>query len=343
MEQGFSELEKKISLLIFPFVIYYQPKLSHQQIKIILFAFVAGCIFTAGICLVKASYHYHLTGDPSFFFYHNFSQLVGMHAIYFSMYVCFAMVILVYYFYNNFSASSGLEKVGYCTMFLLLVTTIILLGGRTHLFLMIVGLVAFAIHVYSRYTSLKRAILYGVIIGFFFTGVVLVFPANRERIKEAINYKGEYRLSGKWGENQMRPLIWNCAFSLVKTAPIAGVGTGDVLDELQQCYTDRDYVSLLIWEPVRFNAHNQFIETLVGLGFIGLIIFAGSMISATIHAVRTQNYFYLAFILLIAISFLTESMLQRQNGIVFFSFFNALLFFNNIKAKPDGTAGQTRI
>jgi O-antigen ligase len=175
------------------------------------------------------------------------------------------------------------------------------------------------------------SILKASLIGILITGLVFLFPKNRERFKEAINYKDQYGFGRpQWGEQQMRPLIWSCALELVSDSPLLGVGTGDVQDQLQECYVERDYVSLLIWEPTRFNGHNQFIEITIGQGIIGFLILLASLIIPAVIAFKENNRFYLLFIILIGVSFLTESLLERQNGVVFFAFFNSLLFFNRL-------------
>ena len=44
-------------------------------------------------------------------------------------------------------------------------------------------------------------------------------------------------------------------------------------------------------------------------------------------SLKTKDYLYSLFLILIAINFLTESMLETQSGVVFFAVFNTLFFF----------------
>src|SRR5437016_6103802 len=125
--------------------------------------------------------------------------------------------------------------------------------------------------------------------------------------------------------------MWNCALELIKSEPILEVGTGDVEDELQKCYTSNQYTSLTYWTDTRFNAHNQFLETAIGLGIPGLILLLSCFIIALYQAYMYKNIMYVIFIVLFAVSCLTESMLERQNGVVFYAFFNSLFAFNKFK------------
>jgi O-antigen ligase len=77
---------------------------------------------------------------------------------------------------------------------------------------------------------LFKSISAGIIIGFFILCAVFLFPTNQERLKEAFNYD----IGIRWGEKQVRYLIWSSALELIRMHPIMGVGTGDVQDELQR-------------------------------------------------------------------------------------------------------------
>jgi O-antigen ligase len=122
--------------------------------------------------------------------------------------------------------------------------------------------------------------------------------------------------------------MWTCTFELIRGQPLRGVGSGDNLDELHQCYTDHKFTTLtyLEGEGVRFNAHNQFLEITLALGMVGLLIFLISLLAPLLYGFREKQFLYAAFLLLFITSCLTESLLERQSGCVFFGFFNTFLF-----------------
>jgi len=53
-------------------------------------------------------------------------------------------------------------------------------------------------------------------------------------------------------------------------------------------------------------------------------------------AFKRKDYIYFFFILLFAMSILTESMFENQAGVVFYAFFNALLFYYMPSGKIRG-------
>lgn len=329
------ELQKKLSILIFPIILFFSPRLNYKEIKTIVLCFVVSCLLSGIFCLLIATYHLFGWNDSSFFFYHNFSGIVGMHATYLSMYFCFSVGILLYIYFNEISTFNLSNKIIYYSSLFILIVSIVLLCARTQLLILVLGAILYYTFQFYKNDSVIKSIIKAITIGTFIFGMMFLFPKNRERFKEAINYKGEYSIDKKWGEGQMRYLMWDCAFELIKSQPGIGVGTGDVQDELTKCYTNHQYISLTFWKNTRFNAHNQFLETAIGLGLLGLAVFLISLFASMFHALKYKKAFYFIFILLFTISCLTESLLERQSGIVFYAFFNSLFAFNSFKKGGD--------
>jgi O-antigen ligase len=205
------------------------------------------------------------------------------------------------------------------------------LAGRTHIIFLIFGFVIYlALRIKRKYGIFKSTFA-AFLIGVFLIIVAFLFPANREKFKEAFNYGNEYGVDKKWGDKQIRFLIWDCALKLVRANILFGVGTGDTQDELQSCYIRNDYYTLTFFENTKFNAHNQFLEIFIEFGFWGLAVFVINLYCSTIFAVKNKEWLYFVFIILFAVSCLTESLLERRNGIVFFAFFNSFLLLYNQK------------
>ncbi len=72
------------------------------------------------------------------------------------------------------------------------------------------------------------------------------------------------------------------------------------------------------------HAHNIFTKFCKG-GIIGLLILLG-FVFAIFEAVKSMNTLYLLFIFVFILSGLTESFLLLNTGVLFFAFFNTILF-----------------
>jgi O-antigen ligase len=212
---------------------------------------------------------------------------------------------------------------------------IFLLSSRTQI-LILMGIFLIHAFVYLKNTyGYLISITASLFLFLFVLGIVLMIPINRERFKQAINYNGEYSVSTKWGDSQIRYLIWDSSLEVISTHIFTGVGTGDVQEVLQAMYIKSKRTTLTYFSDVRYNAHNQFLETTIALGLGGLVVLLAMFLLPIGYAWRTKNSLYAAFLLIFFASCLTESMLERQNGIVFYAFFNSLLFTYSINSNNE--------
>src|SRR6185369_2443555 len=128
-----------------------------------------------------------------------------------------------------------------------------------------------------------------------------------------------------------RWLKWKCAWEVIEKNPIIGIGPGDVHDALQSQYKKIDFS--IAFEQ-KYNPHNQFLQTWVGLGVIGLVSLILCMLIPTIIAYKKGKYLYFSFVIFFALCNITESALERQLGIVFYSTFNSLFAFHFLEVIP---------
>jgi O-antigen ligase len=125
-----------------------------------------------------------------------------------------------------------------------------------------------------------------------------------------------------------RLIIWDISYDLILAKPLMGYGTGDVKYELVKKYEELNYEHLY---EGKLNAHNQYVQTLLAIGIIGSLFFWLYLYFPMIKLKLFRNFVYFGFIVLITFNFLTESMLETQAGVIFYAFFNALLYFNQDK------------
>lgn len=77
----------------------------------------------------------------------------------------------------------------------------------------------------------------------------------------------------------------------------------------------------------KLNTHNQYFETLLSIGVIGLVLLLGYFIVPIFIMIKNKRFtiIYLIFMLIISLNAIFEAILERQDGIIFFNFFNMLL------------------
>lgn len=88
------------------------------------------------------------------------------------------------------------------------------------------------------------------------------------------------------------------------------------------------------------HAHNQFLSFAVTFGIPFTIFFVFSLWWPASSMRRWRSYLYLAFFIIVTLSFLDDDTLETQQGVVFFAFFNALFLyampFLSSVIPPDG-------
>lgn len=342
-DQAAFELEKKLSLLVLPIFFGCAVQLTGEVVRKILVCFVVGCVVALMICVARGALLWRETGDSNYLFYHALSQGVGMHAAYLSLYLLLSLVIVFTLFpVERFSQVGGNGKMAIMLCVLWLLLGVLLLASRMQQLILLMGLMGYVAYRFSGKYGWGISVLAGAGAMIVVLIALLAIPVNRERFKQAINYGNNYSISTQWGEMQMRPLMWTCAWQTIQANPWIGVGLGDGQDVLQACYEERKFGTLTYLPDARYNAHNQAMETTIQLGVVGLLVLVISVAVPLVAAIRDRNHLYLLFVLIFFLSCLTESMLQRQSGILFFAFFNSLLFWNSPKVEPAAVTAILR-
>lgn len=85
------------------------------------------------------------------------------------------------------------------------------------------------------------------------------------------------------------------------------------------------------------NAHNQFSDTIIAVGILGLLLLLVFFFMPVYIWMKNKNFDIVLFSLLFIVAFnsLFESVLERQMGIMFFVFFYYLLFHANFCQQPQ--------
>jgi hypothetical protein len=322
-QQAQLELETKIGLVVFPLIFFFSPVLDATRIRLVLQIFVGVCTVTMLYCLVIAVWRYQSNPGSTFLVYHELSGIANMRANYLAMYLCFSILITILLFRPELYEMLTRKGAVFFAALVIPACGIILLSSRIHILFLVAAVVLIGIKLLRRHVSVKKSLVISIVAGTILLAAVFLVPHNRERFKESINY-----YENRWGEGQIRGSIWTCSIQLIAINPMRGVGTGDSRDELEQCYLRNDFSWLFHWEGIRFNAHNQYLETTLELGVPALIILLALLGACLVHGISSRNYVIIYFMALVVISCLTESILERQKGIFFFAFFASFLLLN---------------
>ncbi|HRY32955.1 MAG TPA: O-antigen ligase family protein [Bacteroidales bacterium] len=330
LEYGLFDMQVKLSLLIFPLFLATSPEgfLSQKQILHISYSFIFSCIIITLIALVLATQNYLYSHTFIEYYYDNLSDF--QHPSYFSMNLNFAISLIIILLIRMWTSLAR----GFRTFLIILIpyffTMVILLASKAGIISLLILLLVSLASLILYKKEYVIGLIFVLLVPFAFVGAYYLFPSSFYRLTIAKNYLDGHtplNLDSGDGTND-RILVWRSSVEVFREHPVCGVGTGDVKDVLMEKYRENQILAAM---TKRLNAHNQYLQTLVALGLIGLLILSLMLLLPAISAIRKNNLLYLLFLLLVGINFLGESMLERQAGVVFYSFFNTLLLYIHIR------------
>ncbi|MDJ1480026.1 O-antigen ligase family protein [Cytophagaceae bacterium YF14B1] len=336
--KGLQTLVDYIPLLLFPLVLGSISCLKKGDIYSIVSLFIASCFVATFICLltaVKISLWDNLQTDDHWF-YDLFTRPIELNSIYFSFFLGFCILCLGAYLFENVGKLSLLKRTGLFLLIIYFLGVMLLLTSRTTLIATLllgaINCLLYLIKTEGRNVKALGSLMIAPILV-----VILISQSsfltqrfsdiknlNTSAVTE--NLRSRQKLNLPWSSSSaIRVAIWESSLSVIENNFFTGVGIGDTQEELVKMYYKNNYVFENGYQG--HNAHNQFLQTMMTSGIVGVLLLLGIFMVGFFLAWRQKNYFYMTFILYVFLNCLTEALLQRQKGIVFFGFMSNLLFF----------------
>jgi len=341
LHAGWNIVSKDATLVAIPFVLCSRPFADAESYKKIM---TVCCLLLAAAscwCLVRACGNYIKTRDIEEFFYHPLVRPISQNAIFYTVFILFGLLFLLS---SDLGAGiPGISPAGGKRLRLVLIVffcgMVVLLASKEFMVIMLLILAYFFLRQYSFRQN--RMLLIGVGLAVVLIAALLVLTDNPIKKRytdiEAANIsvieKEQFNPGVYFNGIQLRLLEWRFAFEILKEhrAWLWGVSTGDSQDFLNQKYID---ANMYLGAPGRkgrgfigYNFHNQYIETLVRSGMVGLailLVLFGLMIGIAWKLKTGQSFFT---VLILVIFFLPQSPLTMQHGVFLFCFFPLLLLY----------------
>ena len=335
MEYGMFDIEVKLSLLVFPllFATLDSRVFAVLRVEYIYVTYLLGCLGASLLCLGIACYRFSMSGDSDVFFYTRLSLF--HHAGYFAMFLDFAIVLVIFLARQHFRHLRRWHLVFSGILLLLFNLMVVLLSSKMAIISLIIIYLGLALLFFFRERNPKAALIPSALL---VTVIVflLVSPAALYRFERAQQAIEQYKDIPPDAQEATagRMLIWQSCLNIIREHPLFGVGTGDVKDALMKEYADRKFSDAI---EHRLDAHNQYLQTYISLGLAGIIPLILMLFLPAVAAFRRKDYIYFFFILLFSMNILVESMFENQAGVVFYAFFNSLLFWS-IPIRETGSA-----
>ena len=328
---GWFDLEVKMSLFIFP-VIFATSDLSDFDASGTRFfsgAYIAGCLAGSLLLFGHAWLANDYRGVPNPYYYTNLSWYY--HSSYLAMYYTFGIGIALVYLVRDFKHQAFLKTIFLSLVITYLEVLIFLLSSKAGVIsLVLTELLFLVLLIWSRAGAIRIILFASVAVVLFFS-LSWIFPFALSRMSKADSVVTSSKASHSNPEDGTvaRMAIWKVSIGLIRENFMFGVGTGDVKDALIESYRQHHLYPIL---KKKLNAHNQYLQTFIAIGFCGFMLLALSLFVPAFWSLKKQNSLYFVFIFIFALNILFESMLENQAGVVFYAFFNAFLFSKSVGA-----------
>ncbi len=312
VNEGLKDLSIKLPLLLFPLAFFFIPKrlLTREKLWNVFSSFALGLlimqIFSLGNGLVNA-----FAGEEF-----NIKEILytrlgkKTHTTYFSLYTCFAFMM---FYFMPFKKHFALRLIAMSWLAIFNVLLSSRIGILAMAFICVV-ILCNELFIKKQYVNVLR---YLIVCAVFATSFFVVKEFNNRYANIVAKTQIETKKQTKIVDSvSQRSFIYSNVAEILKKSPVIGVGTGDVKGELEDFYSQKgvDFGRYL-------NAHNQFVQTAIALGTIGLICFLISLFMLSYNFWTKESLILLLSIAILCVFMMTESILERQQGVHFFAFY----------------------
>jgi len=319
MQAGSFEMEEKLSFLVFPLILLpiYSYRFERKKIKYFFLAYVLSAFAGTIFCVLQSLIKYSNTNDIQSFYYLNFSVI--QHPTYYAMYLITAMILILSVLFKQWNSLKTIFKLLLISSIPYFLLIIILSNSRSGILIAILMLLIAVFYIILR----KRKLLLGLVLIIFLAisgyAVTRIMPQVFDRfysIKEVLQAEKMEDIK-HWNGTTLRIQIYYSAEEIIRENFWLGVSPGDTRDELVKKY--KKYGFRFAVER-NYEAHNQFVQTFIGLGVFGLIVLLLIFILPFIYAIKNKDFILFCFTIMIFLLCMFESMLQKQAGVMFIVF-----------------------
>jgi O-antigen ligase len=311
--------ENKLTFLVLPLFFFFLPK-EKMAFKWTIRGFLIAVFLLAIQSLVFSFSNYFKTHEIGSFISTRFSY--QHHPSYASVFYTFALLIR----WNQRKKNAENYSLYWLILFsILLLFAILACMSLAGLLFLILFLLAAFIHFLSTKIGKKKTLLFTVISPIVFYVLVLITPPLKSQWDDAKHFTVDFidnpttfvsDTTNADNGSSVRLIMWTISTQVLTEHPL-GVGTANVDDYLYAKLTKLKQYKLA---KKYYNPHNQYLQSGIEIGIFGLIVLLFLLFKGITIAWKNRNYLLLFVVLNLVFNMLFESMLQRQSGIVFYTF-----------------------
>lgn len=351
LADGFQGLEQKIALLVVPLIaassIPFTDRQRENALRLFVYSHVVltlTCVVLNVIMLASEEPYLQMNFD-----FHTLARFNNLHSdispiwmqisyiafssffigpTYLSVYLTLCILILFHYdiIQSKYSYLKYVLAGWFCIVVILLASRmgILLFAGVTSVNLLYHF---FKDRFYRQGILTSVGLTVGVLL------LILISPVTRFRVIEEplatpLQIPSNHE---NWNSVNLRLLEWEASVEGIKEHGIKGTGTGGTLDALHSHYEKVHLGDL----DMRYNAHNQYLETYLEIGLAGFVVWLLCLAFPLMKGITTRNTLLVSVVILVAVGCLTTSMFEKARGLLFYTAFVSLFMFTTKTEKHE--------
>lgn len=324
-KEGGTAIEVKLSFLLLPYLLFLFRYRQGTYYKVISW-YIAGLLSALISLLAIGTGVFLKTGH--FPYYMDFSYF--LHPSYFSMYLCLGIVFLLVLPKEKLIPFLQ-HRLVWPLVLVSLSAGIFLCASKMGMVIFLLILPVAVAYRFRNYFTLRKTIFLVAglaVLLFFFTRL---FPGSLDRLYAVKNINYGALNKGSTESTEVRLLIWRECIALMPEAGFWGFGNGDINDKLYRRYEQEGLTGAF---EHHLNAHNQYFQTLLGLGYPGFLLLLLLTLGLAGHGIVRRDVLPVLVGFVFTLNFCVESMLQTSAGNLCFVFIITLIMALYDKRNP---------
>lgn len=341
--EGGLDMQVQIALMAWPLGLAALNVVDDKMIRRVTLYFVRSLALSSALLLILAFSSYLEDGSHHHFFYKHLSQweLVPQH--YLSMYLSFGLLILGHrwYFYN--SEITPTLKIEILTYGLIFIVMQVLLAVRIQWLALPLSLAPLAFKGLTTGRIGKKSKIAAVLTSLAIVIIFLLLPGTQRRIVETYDEIRSFNEMVERKQTNHRVFLWKYGTEVIGENWVFGTGTGGANKALHEKLLTCEAV---FWDGEKiyrlhekeYNVHNVYLQAWMTHGILGFTLILVILFVPLVSSLKGGDVLTSGFLILCIVSFSTESMLERQAGIMWLAAFYSLL----VVSKRKGTVAPNK-
>lgn len=302
---GSRVLETSFSLLGMPFIFLRLQNRGERLRQELLFSFVLGMLMACLACLVNAGIKFHDTDNIDVFYFYQLTSIISFHPVYFAYYLIMVITIGLHLLLDD---NTNLPRALLVLLISFFFFVLMLTGGQTAFVSMLLIFSFYLMKVLIGSRSVLSVIVFCMVL--IMTACMFFININEGENRNSV-------LDDSWE----RYVLWESAIEAT-TDRIVGVGTGDYKSTLNAYYKGH---GLSQFAEESYNSHNQFIQSFLTNGIVGLSVLLILVGRPLLVANRNGDVLGILIFFPFLVYGTTEVFLGRYQGVAFFAFIHQLV------------------